>query len=370
MKRTLIFLLAFISAGLARADGSIFVPNLPGYVTGTDLGGGHYGLDISGTVSATNPSVGPTGSAVPSSATFMGVKDGSGNLVGLSLGQALKAASLPVTLASDQTLAVAQSGTWTVQPGNTANTTPWLMTISQGGNSATVSAGGALKVDASASTQPVSGSVTVTQATGTNLHAVIDSGAVTVSQATGTNLHAVIDSSALPAGASNAANQATANTTLSNINSGVAALGTPIGTPGSAAPSQAMYIGVKNSTNIVELVEGQATKANSLPVTIASDQVAPKTYANSNATLSQSTVIGSGAAVTFSPPANAVGFVAMAPSSNAQNVRCASGTTATTTLGLRLEPGRDTGYIPSAATLTCIAESGSSQEVDVQWVQQ
>ena len=34
-----------------------------------------------------------------------------------------------------------QSGTWTVQPGNTANTTPWLMTVNQGGNSAIVKAG-------------------------------------------------------------------------------------------------------------------------------------------------------------------------------------------------------------------------------------
>jgi hypothetical protein len=54
------------------------------------------------------------------------------------------------------TLAVTQSGTWTVQPGNTANTTPWLATIQQGGNPATVSGAGALKVDGSAVTQPVS----------------------------------------------------------------------------------------------------------------------------------------------------------------------------------------------------------------------
>ena len=58
---------------------------------------------------------------------------------------------------------VSQAGTWTVQPGNTANTTPWLQTISQGGNSATVSAGGALKTDASATTQPVSGTIAATQ---------------------------------------------------------------------------------------------------------------------------------------------------------------------------------------------------------------
>lgn len=44
----------------------------------------------------------------------------------------------------------------------------------------------------------VSGTVTVTQATGTNLHAVLDSTSTTaVTQATGTNLHAVLDSGTL-----------------------------------------------------------------------------------------------------------------------------------------------------------------------------
>jgi hypothetical protein len=54
-----------------------------------------------------------------------------------------------------------QSGAWTVQPGNTANTTPWLMSLSQGGNTAQVTAGGAVKIDGSAVTQPVSGTLTV-----------------------------------------------------------------------------------------------------------------------------------------------------------------------------------------------------------------
>jgi hypothetical protein len=38
------------------------------------------------------------------------------------------------------TLAVTQSGTWTVQPGNTANTTPWLTKISDGTNSPAIKA--------------------------------------------------------------------------------------------------------------------------------------------------------------------------------------------------------------------------------------
>lgn len=61
------------------------------------------------------------------------------------------------------TVAATQSGTWTVQPGNTANTTPWLTTINQGGNSAIVSGAGALKVDGSAVTQPVTGTLAATQ---------------------------------------------------------------------------------------------------------------------------------------------------------------------------------------------------------------
>lgn len=50
--------------------------------------------------------------------------------------------------AAASTSAVTQSGTWTVQPGNTANTTAW-------------------KVDGSAVTQPVSGTITAAVSTGT-----------------------------------------------------------------------------------------------------------------------------------------------------------------------------------------------------------
>lgn len=71
--------------------------------------------------------------------------------VAIALGQTTMAASLPVAIASNQsavpisgTVAATESGTWTVQPGNTANTTAW-------------------KVDASATTQPVSGTVAATQ---------------------------------------------------------------------------------------------------------------------------------------------------------------------------------------------------------------
>jgi hypothetical protein len=58
-------------------------------------------------------------------------------------------------IAEGEPLPVSQNGIWTIQPGNSANSTPWLQTINQGGNSAIVSSAGALKVDGSAITQPV-----------------------------------------------------------------------------------------------------------------------------------------------------------------------------------------------------------------------
>jgi len=60
------------------------------------------------------------------------------------------------------TVAATQSGTWTVQPGNTANTTPWLVTIQQGGNPAQVTASGELKVVGTGLTD----SVAITSQTG------------------------------------------------------------------------------------------------------------------------------------------------------------------------------------------------------------
>jgi len=89
---------------------------------------------------------------------------------------------------------------------------------------------------------------------------------------------------------------------------------------------------------------------------------------NTAGSYAQSGSVGSGAAVTLSKPSNAVGFLLMASSSNSQNLRFAVGATPTTTSGIRLEPGRDTGYMPVAADIKVIAESGSSQEVQVQWV--
>ncbi len=95
-------------------------------------------------------------STASSAVTLLAPLPGGGNVIGsiantgFAINGTLPAYAVPP--------AVGESGTWTVQPGNTPNTAPWLFTIDQGGNAATVTAGGALKVDGSAVTQPVSGS--------------------------------------------------------------------------------------------------------------------------------------------------------------------------------------------------------------------
>ena len=121
----------------------------------------------------------PSGAATESTLTTLLTQSTFTNRIN-TLGQKTSANSTPVVLASDQSslgvsgtvtanqggvwsVGASQSGTWTVQPGNTPNTTPWLTTLSQGGNSASVTASNALKVDGSSVTQPVSGTITANQ---------------------------------------------------------------------------------------------------------------------------------------------------------------------------------------------------------------
>jgi hypothetical protein len=72
--------------------------------------------NISGTVSL------PTGAATSALQTALNAQ------IPATLGQKAMAAALAVSIASDQSaIPASQSGTWTVQPGNTPNTTAWLM---------------------------------------------------------------------------------------------------------------------------------------------------------------------------------------------------------------------------------------------------
>ena len=84
------------------------------------------------------PSVAQIGGSVTTSSPSY--TTGTLNTLSLNTSGGLRVDGSAVTQPVSGTVAATQSGTWTVQPGNTANTTPWLTTINQGGNSAVVAA--------------------------------------------------------------------------------------------------------------------------------------------------------------------------------------------------------------------------------------
>lgn len=154
------------------------LPSALGAGGGLKVDGSGTALPVSGTVTATVGTV----TAVTSITNVVHVDDNAGSLtvdapVGTPVftrlsdgsaalvGQKAMSASLPVTIASDQgAVPASQSGTWTVQPGNTANTTAW-------------------KVDASSVAVPVtdnSGSLTVDAPVATPVFVRLSDGAAAI----------------------------------------------------------------------------------------------------------------------------------------------------------------------------------------------
>lgn len=133
-------------------------------------GSGNLNVNLAaGTISGGNAAASATGSPVPASGDYIAAKDGSGNLVGLSASaNGLKVDGSAVTQPVSGTVTANQGGTWTVQPGNTANTTAW-------------------KVDGSAVTQPVSGSITANIGTSGSLALDASVTGLTVAQASTTS---------------------------------------------------------------------------------------------------------------------------------------------------------------------------------------
>lgn len=170
-----------------------------------------------------------------------------------NLGQQVKASSLSVTLASDQgALAVSQSGAWSV---SLAAAIPAGANVIGG-----VTQSGAWTIDGIPTTlgqKTMAGSTSVVLASDqSNVPVTIENASIAV---TGTFWQATQPISAaalpLPTGASTAANQTTANTSLASIDS--------------------------------KLTHGQATMAASVPVTLASDQSALPVSQSGTWTVSQ-----------------------------------------------------------------------------------
>lgn len=94
---------------------------------------GHVILDsgtlttLTGITNALPAGTNVIGHVILDSGTVTSLTQFNGQAIALNTGTR-SAGTLRVTIATDDVVPASQSGTWTVQPGNTANTTPWLMT--------------------------------------------------------------------------------------------------------------------------------------------------------------------------------------------------------------------------------------------------
>ena len=161
---------------------------------------------------------------------------------------------------SNTTIAVTNAGTFAVQATLAAETTKVIGTVNQGTSPWVVS--GTVTADAG------TGNFTVVQATGTNLHAVIDTGSTTaVTQATGTNLHTVVDSGAVTVSGT----VAFSNTTIAVTNAGTFAVQATL------SAETTKVIGTVNQGTSPWVISGAVTTSGTATVvgTLTHDSAAP-----------------------------------------------------------------------------------------------
>ncbi len=158
-------------------------------------------LNVTGSISASNPSVGTDNTTAPTSATEIGIIDGTGKLQGVS-------ATNPVPItgtisASNPSVgtngAAIPTSSTEIGASDGVNLQPLQVDASKNLKvlvNAALPAGTAVighVIADSGSTTAVTGNVTVVQPTGTNLHVVVDTTSTTaVTQATAANLNATV----------------------------------------------------------------------------------------------------------------------------------------------------------------------------------
>ena len=109
---------------------------------------------------------------------------------------------------------------------------------------------------------------------------------------------------------------------------------------------------------------GQKTMANSLAVTIASDQSSIPTVNQPLTGTFQEILNLTTSAQTFTAPANAKWCKIYADDTNAEKIRVKIGGTATISSGIQMQPGRAEDF-SIAGNISVIAESGTNQKINV-----
>lgn len=220
---------------------------------------------VGGVFQDTSPSLtaGQTGAVrlTANRAFHINLRDASGNE---KLGSSTSANSIPVVIASDQgAVSVSQSGTWTVQPGNTANVTPWLVTV------ATALPAGANTIGAVTQasgpwtqnlTQVGGGAITLGAKTSANSIPVVlatDEAALPVSQSGTWNINNISGTVSLPTGAATAANQTTLGSQTTKINDGTNTATVKAASTAAVAADHALVVAISPNNTIT--ITGSAT---------------------------------------------------------------------------------------------------------------
>jgi hypothetical protein len=220
------------------------------------------------TAAATGTVASLTGGAVTTTAPTY--TTGQMNPLSLTTAGALRTDSSSTTQPVSGTVAATQSGTWTVQPGNTTNTTPWLVTANAGTGNFTVVQGTAANLRAQTSSESNTGAAPPAQAG-------LAGGSVTTAAPTYTTgqMSAL---SLTTAGAlridGSGSTQPVSGTVTANAGTGtfvISAASLPL--PTGAATETTLNTRLADATFTGRInTLGQKTMANSTPMVLASDQ--------------------------------------------------------------------------------------------------
>ena len=354
-----------------------------------------------GSASGSNASVAPSGGTAPTSATLV-AGESAGLIVPVSVDPSGNV-NVNVISGGGPSTVTANQGT----PAIIANA--WPIEVVGSGNIASVTAANAVKVDGSAVTQPVSASslplpagaatsanqsteITALGTINTTLGSPFQAGgsigntSFIATQSSGSNLHVDVDNfpatqpvSGTVAVSNFPATQPVSGTvavsSLPSIPAGANAIGSvsvsnfpatqPVSGTVAATQSGTWTVQPGNTANTTAWLVTGAGGTFPVTGTVSVSNISTSSPVNTNGSFSQASI---SSASTITAPANAVGFLLEADSANTDWLRWTdSNSTASASNGMKLEPGRDTGFMPMKHNLSICPNTGT-QTYSIQWV--
>jgi hypothetical protein len=269
-------------------------------------------------------------------------------------------------LTVDGTVAATQSGTWTNRISDGTDVVDVTVAGEMEVSLTTALPAGTNNIgDVDVLTQPARSHATdsIRIGDGTDLVAVSGAGAMTVTFAGGAELVNIRGTSGGTVGTSAILGNDALNVALTTSD------GAGIGTTASPLKVDGSNVTQPVSAASLPLPTGAATSANQSTANTSLSNI--ETYTNrapQNAEATDSTAASAtGAAESEAAPADAVGFLLSADGANTDSIRWRIGGTASATAGHELEPGRDSGYIPAGVNLSIFAVSGT-QAYNLTWI--